>query len=187
MKKEIKKVVLKNHTKAVKKDTKIDLEMAIEGSDKIEIYTGETESKTGIYDFSKFKTEPEIPYGKMSSFPESKLDKNWSREDLETKETIEEKLDKINNFLNSIESELIELNEPKTLIGLSTETNNEASLEDMSWHTLEYLHKQAADTLNRLNFPRRNQIEEEEFKFAEKRFNKLNEVLKNRLEQINWD
>ena len=128
--------------------------------------------------------EPEIPYGKMSAYPGHDLDKNWSREELEQSETIEEKFDKVLSFLGSIESELIELNNPKNNITLSSDPN---SLKDMSWDILNYLHKQSADTLNRLNFSRRNQIEEEEFKFAEKRFNKLNEVLKYKLNQINWD
>jgi len=149
-------------------------------------YTGETESKTGIYDFSKY-TQPEIPYGKMSAYPEINLDKNWSREESETTETVEEKLDKILGFLNSIESELIEFNTPQNVAILTSNVTDGNLLEDMPWHTLEYLHKQSADTLNRLNFPRRNQTEEEEFRFAEKRFNKLNNVLKEKLNQINWD
>ncbi len=100
-------------------------------------------------------------------------------------ENITEKLDKIISFLNSIESELIRLDTPKNLIALSSETIDEFSLYEMSWNTLDYLHKQAADTLNRLNFHPQNIGEE--FKFAKKRFDKLNEVLFNKLNQINWD
>lgn len=134
--------------------------------------------------------EAEIPYGKMSSYPEHNLDKNWSREDtdgqeINESETITNKLDKILVFLNSIESELIEYNNPKNLVESTIETKDEFSLYEISWNTLEYLHKQAADTLNRLNFHPQNQSEE--FNFAKKRFNKLNEVLLTRINSINWD
>ena len=121
----------------------------------------------------------------MSSFPENKLDKNWSREEVETPDTTEIKLNKIISLLRDINSELVTFNNPQNIVTLESETKDENSLEDMSWNVLDYLHKQAADTLNRLNFHPQNIGEE--FNFAKKRFNKLNEILINKLKQINWD
>ena len=134
---------------------------------------------------SPIETKAQIPYGKMSSFPENKLDKNWSREEVETPDTTEIKLNKIISLLRDINSELVTFNNPQNIVTLESETKDENSLEDMSWNVLDYLHKQAADTLNRLNFHPQNIGEE--FNFAKKRFNKLNEILINKLKQINWD
>jgi len=101
------------------------------------------------------------------------------------------KLDKITEYLNSIESELIELNATNLkslhsptyeLIGADLPND---SLRDLSWETLFLLQKEAGDTIQRNNYPAGKYSPE--MIFAQQRFESITALIKEKLKSISWD
>jgi len=115
-----------------------------------------------------------------------KIEGKWGREDEDITgiNLLNNKLDKIIGFLNSIESELIEFNTISKHDTLSVDETT-SSIEDLSLETLFLLQKHAGDIIQRNNYPEgRYSIE---MIAAQQRFEKLTSMITEKLNGYSWD
>jgi len=111
----------------------------------------------------------------------------WGRdENKQTQNIVEDKLDKIIELLDSIESDLIYMHKaPKAeLLEVNTEYN-ENSVNNLSWDVLFLLQKQAGDIIQRNNYPEGRYSPE--MIAAQDRFEKISGKIKEKLSLITWE
>jgi hypothetical protein len=93
------------------------------------------------------------------------------------------KIDEIIRYLNSIESELMDLNTaPKAEL---LEISNSNSADELSWETLFMLQKQAGDTIQRNNYPEGKYSPE--MLNAQRMFEKVSAKIKEKTNALSWD
>lgn len=122
-------------------------------------------------------------------FPKN-LNEKWGRVEEEghdergVESSLACQLGEIIRYLNSIESELIDLNTaPKAeLLELSPVSNN--SVDELSWETLFMLQKQAGDTIQRNNYPEGKYSPE--MLNAQRMFEKVSAKIKEKTNLISW-